>query len=283
MKRPYLPLVVGLLALAAACGKVRDGEDDTSQTGGNGGSSSDGDGDGGKEGNGGPDGGNPSGGASSSGGASGSGGAVNGGGTESTGGAENTGGLPSDVAEEEGTKAMRAGPTVWVGQVETTVTYPEVVDDPPELSPQKVVMILDRVASGVTGTITFGSGHPPPAPTDPDLPYPPGAEAEFAFINSSNLAFCPYDAFEYSIVSSELRGNTLVLAFVPFEIFRDWCTLQTRSQEICLCDGDRCRGPDGPTRRIELAVTGTTLSGQLSRPPGNYLGEVSAMKLERVK
>jgi len=35
--------------------------------------------------------------------------------------------------------------------------------------------------------------------------------------------------------------------------------------------------------RIELVVSGDTVSGQLSRPPGNWFGETPALKLERVQ
>jgi hypothetical protein len=44
-----------------------------------------------------------------------------------------------------------------------------------------------------------------------------------------------------------------------------------------------CQGKKGPTRRLELVVSGTSLSGQLSRPPGNFFGETRALKLTRVQ
>jgi hypothetical protein len=200
-------------------------------------------------------------------GASGSGGEPDGGGADA--------GPP--VVEETGTRAMRQGPTVWLGEVEMVVTYPEVMN-PYTGERQRVLLILDKVASAVTGTVTFGSRPPPPAPKNLSDPYPDR-------VSDSNLGHLPYDGFAYSIVSSELRGNTLVLAFVPWEIYAPWCALLAPDpiSIACHCDDAGCWSRLGPERRLELVVTGEHLEGQLSRPDGPWLGEAPAIKLDRVR
>jgi hypothetical protein len=75
----------------------------------------------------------------------------------------------------------------------------------------------------------------------------------------------------------------LTLAFVPLELFDSWCEIQADNGEVCDCNDGGCAGKTGPTRRLELVVSGTSLSGQLSRPPGNWFGETPGLKLERIR
>jgi hypothetical protein len=198
-------------------------------------------------------------------------------------GASGSGGEPSSggadagppIVEETGTQAMRQGPTVWLGEVERVVTYPETLI-PYTGERQRVLLILDKVASAVTGTVTFGSRPPPPPPKSLSDPYP-------ARVSDSNLEHSPYDGFAYSIVSSELRGNTLILAFVPREVFAPRCALNPGPGDYyCDCDDAGCWSKSGPEQRLELVVSGERLEGQLSRWDGASLGETPAVKLDRV-
>lgn len=54
----------------------------------------------------------------------------------------------------------------------------------------------------------------------------------------------PYPGFPYSLLSSELKANRLALTFAPREV---WGT-----------------GEDQPTRRLDLLVTGDTMSGEFA-------------------
>jgi hypothetical protein len=102
--------------------------------------------------------------------------------------------------------------------------------------------------------------------------------------SDSNLGHSPYDGFAYSIVSSELRGNTLLLAFVPWEVYGPLCALgPDPPYYYCDCGDTGCWSISGPERRLELVVSGERLEGQLSRPDGASLGETPAVKLDRVR
>jgi hypothetical protein len=166
---------------------------------------------------------------------------------------------------------------VWLGEVETVVTYPEILV-PYTGERQRVLLILDKAATAVTGTVTFGSRPPPPAPQNVTDPYPDR-------FSDSNLAHHPYDGFAYSIVSSELRGNTLILAFVPWELYAPWCALLSPDPYSfsCECDDAGCWGKSGPEQRLELVVSGERLEGQLARADGPWLSQVPAIKLDRVR
>jgi hypothetical protein len=48
----------------------------------------------------------------------------------------------------------------------------------------------------------------------------------------------------------------------------------------CECS---CDALDEPLRRLDLVVTGDTMEGQMTRPAGNWLGAVPAIRLQRVQ
>jgi hypothetical protein len=84
--------------------------------------------------------------------------------------------------------------------------------------------------------------------------------------------FTPYPGFSYSLVSSYSSDNVLHLAFVPSEVWRDWCALQDSGvgppvsldyASACACDGGACRAAIGSIDRIDLAVDCNTMQGQL--------------------
>jgi hypothetical protein len=207
-------------------------------------------------------------------------------------------GRTGDDAGQEGAVASSdwtLKPTVWVGEVETTVTYPEVLT---ANAPQKVVLVLGAVTGSVIGgTVTFGSGSPPPPPTDPTLPYPPEPtdfETDAQSILPENWTISPYPAFAYSLVSSTVLGSSLTLAFEPTEIWRQWCAIQNPPQgqptidpglgmPVCTCDASSCSLASGSNRRFDLAVTGDQMQGQLVQLAGPWITVPPAIRLQRVQ
>ena len=189
---------------------------------------------------------------------------------------------------------MTLKPTVWIGQTDMTVTYPGdfdggdiIQEDMNSAVPQRVVLILDVAGDSVAGTVTFGADNPPAPAVDPSQPYPleptmlqqPGGQT-FPVIPENWVTF-PYPGFSYSLVSSRLRGNLLSLAFVPTELWRDWCVLQARDgldagpllNFVCVCASGACRAATSPIRQFDLTVNGSTMQGQISWPdsPGPSL------------
>jgi hypothetical protein len=193
-------------------------------------------------------------------------------------------------------------PTVWIGETDTTVTYPgdpnpgDVVPPagwaltmPP---PERVVLILDVIGNTVAGTVTFGQDDPPAPPVDPTQPYPLEPTLMRANGHTDPISFpywlvWPYPGFVYSLVSSELKGSLLTLAFMPAELWTAWCPLQhpDASQPpptplVCNCSAGSCRA-SGPTRQFDLLVSGNAMQGQLSSAGGGT--PTSFMRLQRVQ
>jgi hypothetical protein len=297
-----LAMLLGFAVLSTACGEVRGSVDSTSVPDGDrdgGGSNG-----GGSNGGGSPNGGNPSGGGTTGSGAT-NGSAGDGAGNTGPGGTGTAGTGTGGNGAGGGTAISDAGaapdalppgvppviferPTVWIGEIETTVTYP---GDPLSGIPQRVVLVLDAITGAVTGSVTFGSGAPPAAPTSADAPYPAeprtwqDAEGEWPVIDS-NWIYSPYDGFEYSILSSELRGNRLTLSFAPVELWRDWCVLHASAGATtspCSCTAAGCGPAFDPSRKFDLVVNGDTMEGELARPAGNWLGEPPGIRLRRVR
>jgi hypothetical protein len=170
-------------------------------------------------------------------------------------------------------------PTVWIGEVESAVTYPNVHED--HSSPERVILILDAMRSSVTGTLTFGEG-PLPAP-DPLEIYPTWTGPDGTWPTyPENWDYSPFPGFPYAIVSSDLRDNRLSINFATREVWAEWCKAHSGGQ-WCTCDGGTCEASSEPVRRLELVVTGDTMAGQISRPAGNWLGGVPAIRLLRVQ
>jgi hypothetical protein len=182
---------------------------------------------------------------------------------------EGSGGTTSDTrdASLEPPPELKQKATTWIGQTERPVTYPP---SDAVSGPQKVVLILRAVAdaNAVGGTITFGSGRPPPKPTGPDAPYPPNGG-----FSPESLLLAPYDGFSYTLVFSDLKENHLTLTYNPSELFREWCAMKTprpggydiNLQLICECSETECHHLAGPIERIDFVVTGDSIQGELGQ------------------
>jgi hypothetical protein len=191
--------------------------------------------------------------------------------------------------------SLAVQPTVWIGAANRTVTFPEDEADPPT-GPQKVVLILRPVTGSTTGTITFGDDDPPAPPVDPNEPYPlerttmRNSEGQTFPVLAINWTISPYAGFVYSIASSGLNGSELTISYVPAELWRDWCALQTPDggqpmatdgTPICDCAATACHALTSPTQEIDLLVEGDTMQGQLLGLGGIDTDPV-AIRLQRV-
>jgi hypothetical protein len=211
--------------------------------------------------------------------------------------ADDDGGAVSDLTGQT---------TVWIGEVESTVTYPE---DVYTMEPQKVVLVLGPIAGSIiVGTVTFGSSPAPPPPLDPTQPYPPSPAVDGQSINVSPSTWTgsPYSGFAYSLISSTLQGSNLALAFEPSEVWSQWCAIHRGpptndpglSLPVCTCDGPPLVvngvmfvGPmdggscslaiDGPNRHLDLAINGGEMQGQLG--PVDQESPALAVRPERVQ
>jgi hypothetical protein len=101
-----------------------------------------------------------------------------------------------------------------------------------------------NVFPNLTGTITFGSGEPPPPPSDPNVGYPVGLSyaellsydpAEAASVFGDTRVLPPLEGFEYFISQTafldtrleELADGVILLRYSTGEYLEPWCELQT--------------------------------------------------------
>lgn len=71
----------------------------------------------------------------------------------------------------------------------------------------------------VVGTMTLGSGTPPPPATDPNASYPPGViDGEWAAI---------FEGIPFTIANGTLVGSRLRVEIWTSEMMKSWCALQT--------------------------------------------------------
>ncbi len=209
---------------------------------------------------------------------------------------------PSDetdagAAEDDGAAVsdLTGQSTVWIGEVESTATYPEELYT---TEPQKVVLVMAPVAGSViVGTVTFGSSPAPPPPVDPTQPYPPSpaviaVDAQSIDVFPAGWSNFPYSGFAYSLVSSTLLGSSLALEFEPSEVWSQWCAIQrgpptsdpALGMQACTCDGSSCRLASGRNRHLDLVIDGGEMQGQLGAlPSGGSPEGALAVRLQRVQ
>jgi len=80
----------------------------------------------------------------------------------------------------------------------------------------------------VVGSMTFGTGAPPPPATDPNVGYPPGVGLPIGQ---------PYIAvgFPYTMANGSLVGQRLRFNVRPAELWTGWCELQVPSDDGGFC------------------------------------------------
>jgi hypothetical protein len=109
---------------------------------------------------------------------------------------------------------------VWVGHLENH-QFPDGSDT--------LTMTLDFAPGGqVTGSLLLGNGAILQPPTDPNVGYPPGNTGAVTLV----------EGFPYTILDGSLNGSQLSFDFSEYEVWTQWCALQTPYLEDPDSDAD---------------------------------------------
>lgn len=163
-----------------------------------------------------------------------------------------TGGNAQDGAVINPGDAGRDSPEVGVlGPVQSWTGYIENYKFDSGSDAIKIAFASD--ADGhVVGTVTMGSGTPPPPPTDPNVGYPPGSWYMVGFYFPTIV----WEGFGYPMLDATLTGRRLQFRIAYWELWQGWCAIQTPvpGSSSCLpnwggmvsADGMHCsqRNPD---------------------------------------
>ena len=113
---------------------------------------------------------------------------------------------------------------------------------------------LSADASGtITGKLTWGSGAPPPAPQGADIPYPPGywdQQTKLGYVATPD----PWPGFAYTIVRGAVCDTTFRFGVSTYEIWQDWCKLQTAINSGSFGWGCTLRGGSGSTNGTTCTI-----------------------------
>ncbi len=116
----------------------------------------------------------------------------------------------------------------WKGYVET-IAFSDASEEPivfPDGSDMIAASFVSQADGSYTGTITFGAAAPPPAPTDPNVAYPPGYGQALA--DNSEVARY-FEGFPYTAAEISFDGTRLRFGVASDELWRAWCELQTQT------------------------------------------------------
>jgi hypothetical protein len=83
-------------------------------------------------------------------------------------------------------------------------------------------------SSDITGTLTWGDGALPPPPESGDTPYPPGYWDDRPDLDMGiERGIEPWPGFPYTVVRGAGCDAAFRFGVSTYEIFEDWCALQT--------------------------------------------------------
>jgi hypothetical protein len=104
---------------------------------------------------------------------------------------------------------------VWNGYIES-YKFPSGSD--------AMVMNVSLSGTTVTGTLVFGGAPAAPAPTDPNVGYPPGYGSGMGGGNTFGFAG---EGFVYTIEQGHFDGSRFTFGVSTHELWSAWCKLQT--------------------------------------------------------
>jgi hypothetical protein len=207
-------------------------------------------------------------------------------------------GILSPDTEDAGARVLPSSIEVWLGQAERQVTVPLGSTDGGASSPERILLIVQRRPSGITGTITFGTGAPPPPPEGPDVLYPIGRVANTAYWL---WLIEPMDGFTYSLRSVHINARRGSIEFSPAELWQAWCAEQTpyanegpsggyacaapgsgpfANETFCTVDATRCQANQVFSKTIDFVADQDVLTGEMAAQSNFGLGP-AAIRLRR--
>jgi hypothetical protein len=99
----------------------------------------------------------------------------------------------------------------------------------------KIAFVVEP-SGQLVGTVTLGSGAPPAPPTDPNVGYPPGYTVRAP---PGTLPTILYEGFAYPMLRATQTGSRLQFGIGFWELWKDWCAIQTPAPGSTLCLSNR--------------------------------------------
>ena len=91
----------------------------------------------------------------------------------------------------------------------------------------------------IVGTVTLGNGTPPPPATDPNVGYPSDIGGPDATpVPTDHVA----EGYTYTMRNVAFNGRRMQFGVGLWELWRDWCVLQTPVPPQGVCDEPVCQG-----------------------------------------
>ena len=150
------------------------------------------------------------------------------GGTTSIGGGGAAGrGTPSDASGTIITDAGPSGPDVGVLDASQSWTgYIENYQFPSGSDLLNITFASDA-AGNMVGTVTLGTGTPPPPATNPNVGYPASVEAMLVSGGATGIVGYLAEGFAYPIVNGTLTTNRMRFDVNRNDLWQSWCALET--------------------------------------------------------
>jgi hypothetical protein len=119
----------------------------------------------------------------------------------------------------------------------------------------------------LVGTVTLGSGTPPPPATEPNVGYP----AEFSPFGLFGAREYIAEGYPYSMRDGTLSGARLRFSIGTLELWTDWCALQTPAPATGQCDEPVCSSLCLPNQGYMMSLNGrcalwNPATGQYDKP-----------------
>lgn len=204
--------------------------------------------------------------ASAAGGTIGGGGHASGGngGTPFAGSGGATGGvgvtLPRDAGGSTLTDAGPSAPDVGVlGASQFWTGYVENYQFPSGSDLINITFASDD-AGHMVGTVTLGSGTPPPPATDPSVAYPPGIDVTLAANSSGTVLPYVAEGFSYSMEAGTIGSNRMRFDVNLVQLWQGWCALQpplSADNAVCIPSSGQLTAPcniDNPLSQQQFPI-----------------------------
>ena len=89
------------------------------------------------------------------------------------------------------------------------------------------ITFASDAAGNMVGTVTLGTGTPPPPATDPNVGYPASVEAMLVSGGATGIVGYLAEGFAYPIVNGTLTTNRMRFDVNRNDLWQSWCALET--------------------------------------------------------